>query len=165
MSITPSRFRWSCFVLALMTASVALFSRLDFLLELDAQQSRTYLRVSDDRLRNPEPENWLMYRRTYNGWGFSPLTQITSRNVTDLSPVWVFQTGVFNEHHQAPPIVNDGTMFVTTGSHVIALDAATGRLLWRYVRQLPADLVTRHPTTRPTIAIPNRMGCLSYGKP
>ena len=39
-------------------------------------------------------------------------------------------------------------MFITTGSNVIALDAATGQLLWRYVRHLPEDLVTRHPTNR-----------------
>ena len=148
MWMTPGRFRWSFFALALMAVSVFLLFRVGLSPELDARQSRPYLRVSDERLRDPEPENWLMYRRTYNGWGFSPLDQITSRNVTDLSPVWVFQTGVFNEHHQAPPIVNDGTMFITTGSHVIALDAATGQLLWRYVRQLPENLVTRHPTNR-----------------
>ena len=148
MWMTPDRFRWSSFALVLMAGSIALLFRLGLLPALDARQGRSYLTVSDERLREPEPENWLMYRRTYNGWGFSPLDQITSRNVTDLSPVWVFQTGVFNEHHQSPPIVNDGTMFITTGSNVIALDAATGQLLWRYVRRLPEDLVTRHPTNR-----------------
>ena len=59
--------------------------------------------------------------------GYSPLDQITEQNVADLTPVWVFPTGVFAEHHQSSPIVNGDTMFVTTGSHVIALNAKTGK--------------------------------------
>lgn len=116
--------------------------------ELTARQGRTYRSVTDQRLRDPGPEDWLMYRRTYNGWGYSPLDQITAHNVRDLSPVWVFQTGVFNEHHQSPPLVNDGRMFITTGNHVIALDAVTGQLLWRYARDLPESLGKPHATNR-----------------
>ena len=70
--------------------------------------------------------------------------QITAQNVSDLTPVWVFPTGVFTEHHQSPPIVNGGTMFVTTSTHVIALDAKSGEPLWRYVRELPPDTRTPH---------------------
>ena len=62
--------------------------------------------------------------------------------------MWAFRTGVYGEHHQSPPIVNDGTMFVTTGAHVVALDAATGDLVWRYERPLPEDLEKHHPTNR-----------------
>ncbi len=116
--------------------------------DMTARQHTSYARVTDQRLLAPEPGNWLMYRRTYNGWGYSPLRQITSLNVVDLTPVWVFSTGVYGEHHQAPPIVNEGTMFVTTGAHVIALDAKDGDLLWRYVRELPEDLQKPHPTNR-----------------
>ena len=113
-----------------------------------ARQSGSYTPVTDVRLRDPSPDDWLMYRRTYNGWGYSPLDQITSQNVGDLTPVWAFRTGVYGEHHQSPPIVNDGTMFVTTGAHVVALDAATGDLVWRYERPLPEDLEKHHPTNR-----------------
>ena len=116
--------------------------------DIRAREHTRYAPVTDQRLRDAEPGNWLMYRRTYDGWGYSPLRQITSQNVADLTPAWVFSTGVYDEHHQAPPIVNEGTMFVTTGAQVIALDATNGDLLWRYVRELPQDLRRPHSTNR-----------------
>lgn len=107
-----------------------------------------YTPVTDERLTNPEPENWLMYRRTYDSWGYSPLDKINAANVKQLFPVWSISTGVV-EGHQAPPIVNNGVMFVATPQNqVLALDAKTGDLLWRYVRELPEDLVQIHPTNR-----------------
>jgi alcohol dehydrogenase (cytochrome c) len=69
--------------------------------------------VTADRLKNPADGDWLMPRRTYNGWGYSPLAQITSKNVHRLQPVWVFSTGV-RSGHEAPPMVNNGVMFVAT---------------------------------------------------
>ena len=89
-----------------------------------------------------------MYRRTYDGWGFSPLDQVDSSNVADLTPVWGFRIDPDDGRAQAPPIVNGETMFVTTAQQVVALDAATGVLLWRYVRSLPPDLRRPHPTNR-----------------
>jgi alcohol dehydrogenase (cytochrome c) len=113
-----------------------------------AGEPATYDAVTQQRLDNPEPGNWLLYRRTYDSHGFSPLNQINAANVKDLVPVWLFSTGVV-EGHEAPPMVNDGVMFVTTPyDHVIALDAATGRLLWHYEPKLPADLFQLHPTNR-----------------
>ena len=107
-----------------------------------------YAPVTDQRLVNPEPENWLMYRRTYDGWGYSPLEQVTPANAATLVPVWTFSTGVA-EGHQAPPIVNNGVMFVSTPQNqVLALDAKSGELLWRYKRDLPEDLFQLHPTNR-----------------
>ena len=111
-------------------------------------QERAYRPVTQERLLSPEPENWLMYRRTYDGWGYSPLDAIDTSNVASLEPVWTFSTSI-NEGHQAPPIVNDGTLFITTpGSRVLALDARTGELLWRFVPELPEDLRQMHPTNR-----------------
>jgi alcohol dehydrogenase (cytochrome c) len=113
-----------------------------------AQIERRYNPVTDQRLRSPEPRNWLMYRGTYDGQGYSPLDQINANNVQDLVPVWTFSTGV-NEGHQSPPIVNDGIMFITTPqAQVIALDAKTGDVIWRYKRELPEDLTQLHPTNR-----------------
>ena len=107
-----------------------------------------YTPVTDQRLVNPEPENWLMYRRTYDGWGYSPLEQVTPGNAASLVPVWTFSTGVA-EGHQSPPIVNNGIMFVSTPQNqVLALDAKSGELLWRYKRDLPEDLFQLHPTNR-----------------
>ena len=107
-----------------------------------------YPPVTDARLRDPDPESWLMYRRTYDGWGFSPLGQIDSSNVADLTPVWGFHVDPDDGRVQAPPIVNGETMFVTTAEQVVALDAATGVLLWRHVRSLPTDMRRPHPTNR-----------------
>ena len=109
---------------------------------------QNYKPVTADRLRNPEDGDWLMIRRTYDGWGFSPLDQITPQNVARLQPAWVFSTGVSNGH-EAPPVVNNGVMFVPTpGAQVIAIDAKTGAPLWRYRRRLPEDLILLHPTSR-----------------
>jgi alcohol dehydrogenase (cytochrome c) len=107
-----------------------------------------YSTVTPDRLKRPADGDWLMVRRTYDGWGFSPLRQITPDNVSRLTPVWSFSTGAINGH-EATPIVNNGVMFVATpGNQVIAIDARTGTLLWRY-RNTPApDVVLLHPTSR-----------------
>ena len=107
-----------------------------------------YSPVTDARLAEPEPGNWLMYRRTFDSHGYSPLNQIDVDNVHELKPLWTFSTGL-REGHQAPPVVNDGVMFVTTPhNHVLALDAGSGDLLWRYQRDLPEDLSQMHPTNR-----------------
>ena len=107
-----------------------------------------YAPVTAERLKKPEDGNWLMFRRTYDGWGYSPLDEITPENVGRLQPVWSFATGQI-EGHQAPPIVNNGVMFVATpGNQVLALEAKTGKVLWRYKRPFPEDMVPLHPTNR-----------------
>ena len=110
---------------------------------------RPYQPVTDERLRNPDPQDWLMYRRTYDGLGFSPLRQIDNANVADLAPAWQFETDPDGRlRPQAPPIVNGGTMFVTTADRVVALDAATGSLLWRHVHRFPEDRPRRRSNNR-----------------
>jgi alcohol dehydrogenase (cytochrome c) len=109
---------------------------------------RDYRPVTTERLTNPEDDNWLMIRRTYDGWGFSPLTQITPANVARLRPVWVFSTAEARVH-QAAPLVNGDVMFVTSpNNQVIAIDVKTGNLLWRY----------RRPRT-PAMAVPHETNC------
>ena len=61
-----------------------------------------YSPVTDSRLQNPEPQNWLMYRGNYAGWGYSALEKINSKNVKKLTLAWSSATGV-TEGHQAPP--------------------------------------------------------------
>ena len=51
-----------------------------------------YKPVTADRLKHPEDGDWLMVRRTYDGWGYSPLDQITTANVARLQPVWMMST-------------------------------------------------------------------------
>ena len=109
---------------------------------------QSYKPVTADRLKHPEDGDWLMYRRTYDSWGYSPLSQITTENVGRLKPVWTVVTGQL-EGHQAPPIVNNGVMFVSTpGSQLLAIDAKKGDLLWRFKRPIPEDMTLLHPTNR-----------------
>src|SRR3984885_14757293 len=109
---------------------------------------RNYQPVTAERLKHPEDGNWLMIRRTYDGWGYSPLEQLTPANVARLTPVWVFSTGETRAHESAP-IVNNGVMFVTTPmSQVIAIDAKSGTLLWRYRRTRPVGASVPHETNR-----------------
>ncbi len=111
-------------------------------------ESKAYPTVTDDRLVHPDPGDWLMYRRTYDGSGFSPLKQITPSNVHKLSLAWSLSTDLV-EAHETTPIVNHGRMFITTpGNNIIALDGKTGTQLWRYVRKYPDGLFQLHPTNR-----------------
>jgi alcohol dehydrogenase (cytochrome c) len=117
-------------------------------LATQAGEVTSYAPVTQQRLENPEPGNWLMYRRSYDGHMYSPLSQINATNVKDLVPLWSFSTGVI-EGHEAPPFVNNGIMFVATPSNqVIALDAKTGDYIWRYKKKTPEDLFQLHPTSR-----------------
>ena len=110
--------------------------------------STPYPTVTDERLQHPDAGDWLMYRRTYDGSGFSPLRHITASNIGKLSLAWSFNTDLV-EAHETTPIVNHGRMFITTpGNNVIALDAKTGTQLWRYVKQYPEGLFQLHPTNR-----------------
>ncbi|HEY8120602.1 MAG TPA: PQQ-dependent dehydrogenase, methanol/ethanol family [Myxococcota bacterium] len=95
--------------------------------------------VDDARLAgaDAEPGNWLAHGRTWGEQRFSPLAQIDASNVARLAPAWVYATGE-TRGHEATPLVVDGVMFVTLPwSIVVALDAATGRELWRHDPGVP----------------------------
>ena len=95
--------------------------------------------VTDAMLRDPDPDDWLIYRRTYDGWGYSPLDQIDRANVGDLQLAWVWAMG--DGRNQPTPLVYDGVMYLAGPGNVVqALDAADGTLLWEYRRPLPAAL-------------------------
>jgi alcohol dehydrogenase (cytochrome c) len=109
---------------------------------------QNYQPVTADRLKNPENGNWLMIRRTYDGWGYSPLAQITADNVKNLRLVWTFATGEPKVHESAP-LVNNGVMFISTpNNQVIAIDAKSGNVIWRYRRARPTGAVVPHDTNR-----------------
>src|SRR3546814_276655 len=98
--------------------------------------------VTDDLLRNPPDGEWVDWRRTYNGWGYSPLKQIDRRNVKGLQLVWSWSmaSGPTN----GVPLVHDGVIFVQHyGDTLEALDAASGDLLWRYRRRVPRGVAER----------------------
>lgn len=129
-------------------AAASLFGVIGSLPIVADAQVQNYSPVTDARLQNPEPQNWLMYRGNYAGWGYSPLDRINTGNAGKLTPAWALGTGVA-EGHQSPPMVNNGVMFVSTPQNqVLALDAKTGEVLWFYKKELPEDLLQLHPTNR-----------------
>ena len=98
-----------------------------------ASQAPAVTPITDALLADPPPESWLNWRRTRDGWGHSPLDQITRDNVGDLRMVWswAMETG----SQQTTPIVHEGVMFLASPGNIVqALDAATGDLLWEYRR-------------------------------
>ena len=84
------------------------------------------------------PQNWLTYSGGYNGYRYSGLQEINSTNVQALAPAWVFQTQLQGKF-ETTPLVIDGVMYFTgPDDHGYAVDARTGRAIWRYERKLPA---------------------------
>ena len=95
--------------------------------------------VTDAELQDPSPDEWLMWRRTLNGWGYSPLDQIDRDNVADLRMVW--SRGLGPGRQQGTPLVRNGVMYMPNPRDLIqAIDAVTGDLLWQYQRDRPDDL-------------------------
>jgi alcohol dehydrogenase (cytochrome c) len=91
---------------------------------------KNYVDVTDDMLVHPADGEWLMYRRNYQGWSHSPLKQITTGNVKNLTLKWAWN---MNEGgaSQVTPIVHAGVMFLSNTSNTVqALDARTGELIW-----------------------------------
>ncbi len=113
-----------------------------------AATAADYKPVTAARLANPEPENWLMTKGNYAGWSYSELGQITPTNVAKLRPVWSSATNVLSGH-EAPAVVNGDYMFVATPhNQVIAYDAKTGKIRWKFTRELPEGFGALHRTNR-----------------
>ncbi len=104
-----------------------------------AQEADRIRPVTDAELENPSPDDWLMWRRTLDGWGYSPLDQVNRDNVADLQMVWsrALQPG----RQQGTPLVRDGVLFMPNPRDIIqAIDAVTGDLIWEHRRDRPDDL-------------------------
>src|SRR5271169_2396535 len=100
--------------------------------------------VTDAMLRDPAASDWLMWRRTYNGWGYSPLEQVNKANVKDLQVAWSWS--LTSGATETTPIVHDGVLFIFNSADKIqALNGATGDLIWEYKRDLPAKLAADLP--------------------
>ncbi len=85
-----------------------------------------------------EPQNWLAHGRTYSEQRFSPLTRITTANVGQLGLAWSHDIKARTARGvEATPIVVDGVVYTTGAwSHVLALEAKTGKLLWEFDPQV-----------------------------
>lgn len=114
--------------------------------------------VTDAILEKPDPADWLMWRRTHDSQGYSPLDQITSENVARLEQVWSRKL-VEGGMQEGTPLVYQGVLFMPNPNDVIeALDAATGEPLWEHRRALPEDLADYigAPGTNRNLAIYDR---------
>ncbi len=103
------------------------------------QSSGSFPLVTDAMLQDPAPGDWLMWRRTLDSWGYSPLDQVNRNNVDELRMVWTrdLATGT----GEITPLAYNGVLYVPQASDVIqAIDATTGDLLWEYSRSIPEDL-------------------------
>jgi len=82
----------------MMAALAATVSSASLAAAPSAAPQPAYKPVTDARLANPEPENWLLTKGNYEGWSYSPLNQVTTANVSKLKPVWSSSTGVLSGH-------------------------------------------------------------------
>jgi len=97
--------------------------------------------VTSDMLgAQPVGENWPSYNGDYTGRRFSSLREINRSNVAQLRAAWVFHPGN-TQRLEATPVVVNGVMYLTSANDVYALDAATGRTLWRYARPISSGLL------------------------
>lgn len=91
---------------------------------------KNYVPVTDEMLQHPDPGDWLIIRRNYQAWSYSPLDKITTANVRNLRLewVWAMNDGGATE---PTPIVHNGIIFLSNTSNTVqALDGRTGELIW-----------------------------------
>ena len=120
-----------------------LFACLAIKAEPDDQQSVVSIKVDvppADLAARALGANWLSYNGDYSGKRFSSLSQINANNVSQLQAQWVFHTSNSDRMEATPQVVN-GVMFVTAANDTYALDARTGREIWRYMRRTTEGLI------------------------
>jgi alcohol dehydrogenase (cytochrome c) len=89
-----------------------------------------YVPVTEAMMNNPPDGDWLMFRRNYQGWSYSPLNQINTQNVSQLTLKWMWSMPE-NGTMEITPMVHNGIIFVWgTGNTIQALNAKSGELLW-----------------------------------
>jgi alcohol dehydrogenase (cytochrome c) len=101
------------------------------------------IRVSAEQVlaAGSNPDEWLTYSRSLDGRRYAPLTELTPANVSQLQLRWVHQFDSSELNNEATPLVVKGVIFTTEPpSTVVALDARSGNVIWRYRRSLPPDL-------------------------
>ena len=98
-------------------------------------QVENFTPVTDAILQNPDPADWLNWRRTLDGWGHSPLDQVDRSNVGQLQLAWSW--GLEPGVSQTTPIVRSGIMYIANPGNVVqALDARTGDFIWEHRREM-----------------------------
>ena len=91
---------------------------------------KNFVPITDEMMRNPDPADWLMVRRNYQGWSHSPLTQITRETVRELQLAWVWPMNE-GQGNETSPLVHNGVVYLVNTMNIVqALDAKTGELIW-----------------------------------
>jgi glucose dehydrogenase len=110
-----------------------------------------------EHIHHPQKAEWPSFGRDYSNQRFAPSTIINRQNVNQLAEAWRFKTGVTGSF-QTTPIVANGVMYLSLPyNHVVALDARTGKELWRYEHQ-------RRPEWKMCCGPANRGVAVAYGK-
>jgi alcohol dehydrogenase (cytochrome c) len=113
-----------------------------------------------DEIKNAEktPENILTYGMSYTQQRFSPLTQINRDTVKRLVPVWSYSMNN-NTGEESQPLIYNGVMYITSQDKTVAIDALTGKEIWKTLVEYPSD------TTRVVCCgIVNRGAAIYEGK-
>lgn len=113
-----------------------------------------------DEIKNAEktPQNVLTYGMSYSQQRFSPLSQINRDTVRRLVPVWSYSMNN-NTGEESQPLIYDGVMYVTSQDKTVAIDALTGKEIWKTPVEYAAD------TTRVVCCgIVNRGAAIYEGK-
>ena len=129
--------KWSAAALMTLSAGLAYGQGID---ELVAKVHPNY--VTDEMLLNGDKDqnNWMLYGKDYQSTRYSGLTGINQGNVKKMTPAWNMSFGVLDGQDSQAVVVN-GTVYVTTSyNKVIAVNAVTGEIIWKYERELPGDV-------------------------
>jgi alcohol dehydrogenase (cytochrome c) len=117
-------------------------NRLVCILLIGLATASAHAQVSYERLlkAGEEPQNWLSYSGQYKSWRYSTLKQIDTNNAARLEMTWAFQVADLGQFETSVLAV-DGVLYGTgQNNRAFALDARTGRAIWRYKRNLPDKL-------------------------
>src|SRR5690349_3519206 len=102
--------------------------------------------VDTARIEAGGQNDWLTYHGSYKSYHYSPLAQINTNNVANLSVAWIHIPGRSTRGLQSMPLVADGVLYYTGSySRVFALNGATGEVLWSYFPELDEALIARQP--------------------
>ena len=105
-----------------------------------ASQAQT---ISDLRNDHATPDNVLTYGMGYSNQRYSTLKGINTGNVSKLAPVWNYSLNN-SQGQESQPIVYEGVMYVTTHTSTVAIDALTGRQVWKQELEFPSDIAKYH---------------------
>jgi alcohol dehydrogenase (cytochrome c) len=117
--------------------------------------------VTDEMLLAPPPGDWLSWRRTLDGQGYSPLKDITRNNVGNLRMAWslVMKAG----NNEATPLVHDGIMFLINPQNTVqAIDGKSGDLIWEFAHKYPPNSMTLGGATRNIAIYKDRLFMATY---